>query len=116
MRTVTYTTKSSAAIVVYKSNGEYGTRPHEYDWREGDKIFAKDGKSMQRVVKIVPNCPEVLNYLKRVFSTYEKYSGAGHTVIKEVSGRLVEETTIFEEGGAEEYMTRCLKHMPSYKF
>ena len=106
---------NSKAIVVYKDKDGYGVRPHEYDWREGDRIMSKDGKTMQKILKVVPNCKESINYLKRVFTTVKIYDCKDHKGFIREGGNLIEVTVVLNDGETiDDYVNKCIKHMVSY--
>lgn len=105
------------AIAIYKTKEGYGYRPHEFDWRVGDRIFAKDGKQFQRIIKIVPADAEIVDFLRRTMNKCKMYSGEGKTKLKVVSGELVLETKKFiNDVTGEGYFMRAISHLPEYKF
>ena len=104
------------AIVIYKTKEGYGYRPHEFDWRTGDRIMSKDGKTMQRIVRVVGACKEVVEYLNKTMQKCKKYSGEGFSRLCKVDGQLVIKTTVFEDGTGEDYFMKCIARIPEYTF
>jgi len=64
-------------IAFYTDNkGGYGYRENN-GWIEGDRIFSKDGRSRQTIIKVVDATPENLREAKSMMDRCNRYAGNG---------------------------------------
>ena len=79
------------------NNGGYGYREN-YGWSEGDRIFSKNGRSRQTIVKVVDATSENLRMAKSMMDRCRRYAGNGVIRTNFTANGFLTKQTVWQDG------------------